>query len=319
MQPFISFEEALKQIEDLHERTTKADLQKTPLQFLGESVVATIGGVEHRLGDEAKKDLSSLTGIPVQFLLKACDDRPLQDEIVKYCIKRNPVDVDFLFRKNQLSRIYNSQSHIVTSGNILKEVHACRPDWKGFSLDINGTVRCKALTNVRKERVKDDVCETGIFFDIGRQVSIAAYLMRLVCTNGLTRVTYEANFVAEATEEQLPVLRFQARRASEHAENEFVKNFFDSAKLPAPEPARLIHQLAHRNRLPIKMEESLLDIVPTLVPPITYYDVVNIVTQYARDQEAQGEFENYDRLQRFADFSVVEATKKLCGSCMQPL
>lgn len=319
MKTVLSLDEAREQIASLGERVERHKLENAEFAVGDETMLLTSGKEPVELKKSAITDLTELAAIPSSFLMAECEDAELRRRIIQYCLKKNPCNAQFLIRRNSIARIVDVPGEIISAEDIFEEALLTREDWKGFDVQVNGTIRIKALTEFKKGRDKDDVVEAGLFLEISRQVRFASYLERVVCSNGMTRTTFQSSFTENATRDALPLIRFQARKALDNAEQQFVDDFLDTTRLRAENPSRIIHQLGRRFNLSSRLERGLLDRAPSLPRDATYYDLVNLVTESARDFENEGKTEFTDRLQEFADYGIQTAKEKLCSQCNQPL
>lgn len=281
----------------------------------------------YKLSRIALSNLLHQTHVPITFLKKHCSDEKLRTRIVDHCFSEIQGKSTLLARRNDVKTIIEGKSDISTSLDVFKTVVDALPNPYVHSISVNGSVRMKIVSPdtkrsagelALKDRKVDDVIEGGLFVEIGRVVRVSTYILRLVCTNGAMRDSYENTFSTFATKDSLPLLRFQARNAFDTVNN-YMNEFVDTRKLRVEDPALLINRFSRNGSISPSMAQYLTDRVPTLPEAPTYYDVVNLITETARDHAKMGDFSTEDKLVGFADSMIEESTHKLCSKCYKPV
>lgn len=297
------------------------DLRAMDFMVSNNDFFATYNKRDTQLGKDAVGDLLDIARVPVTFLRKDCEDAKLRKSILDYCKKENDQKLSIARRGDIVNRIYPAVTDPVGVLDVFDTIKALSDKWVGATFTSNGTSRIKLLTEARAEPAKKagDVTQAGLFLEIGRDIRIAAYLHTLVCSNGMKRTQFEHEFATMATREMLPLVRFNGRRCLEFAQQNYLHEFMSTSEQTIEDPAVMIRRLGQRQRLPLKVISDLIGEVPALPRPTSYYDVIFMITERARDLAADGNFRNADRLEDFADAITEESHGQICSRCHGPL
>lgn len=282
---------------------------------------ASYGGRDAQLSRVAAGDLLEIAHAPTTFLRRDCDSAPLQQTILDYCKHRYDQRVVFARRGDTITHIHPTPLDPLGAVEVFDTIRELSQDWVGATYTVNGSTRVKFVTRIADAPAKrpGDITQTGLLFDLGREVRVAAYLFRLVCSNGAQRVQFENEFVAVATRDLLPIIRFSARRCLSFAQETYLHEFLTTAEQTIEDPAIMLRRLGQRHRMPLRLSARLLDGIPSLPPPVTYYDVINLVTSLARDYESAGKLRIATHLETFADTLIAESHGQVCSRCHGPL
>ncbi len=272
------------------------------------------------LSKQAISDLLDIARVPVTFLRKDCDNAELNKSILDYCVKRHDAQVSIATRGDQMTRIFPAVANPIGALEVFDEVSHLSNEWIGAKCSVNGSTRITLVSPHETQAKKaGDIINSGLFVNIGSSIDIAAYLNRLICSNGMSRTVYDREFEAMATRDMLPVIRFQGRRCLEFAQETYAHEFVGTENERVTNPAVMMQRMGERRGLPLKTIAALIDAVPTLPTPCSYYDVINMITAAARDLEDAGAYNHSDRLVGLADSITAESHAQTCSTCHNPI
>ncbi|MCK4358510.1 MAG: hypothetical protein KAW92_07170 [Candidatus Cloacimonetes bacterium] len=162
---------------------------------------------------------------------------------------------------------------------------------------------------------KGDVLRTGVLVIAKRSsIVLGEFIFRMVCANGLIGESSDIMFHFRDNGES-KVIQELSRTIGvvfENTKETLLPAFIETDKIPVDKPAQRVHRFIHEHHLPPKIESELLDRIPSLPEKSTYFDLINLFTEYARDKD-NPRFENFG-------FNLInESITHRCSLCEQIL
>lgn len=323
---FLAVDDARHKIASLGERKIKSDFSPGKLAILvgGDGEISIdIGGIAAMLTKQSIKSLGWILQVP-KFVYGIKDEPELQGRILEYCRKRAPSgDFMFTIRGGSLLSVTDAKYPSITPEEAFETVTSVHKGFAVESLTLNEPVEARLVDmgiQGSPNRDKKDVTFGGMILEADGSVTTGEYLWRQVCTNGMRRQVKFTEIVAGTTTEQLKDnLRVQTQASMEYVRAEFMKDFMHSAEIKIQNPAAVLHRIARSQGLPARVEARLMDKIPSLDKEPSYYDLINIVTEYGRDMLADGQDKAGKRVATFASAMVSDTKAQACSHCHAPI
>jgi hypothetical protein len=232
---------------------------------------------------------------------------------------RADVEGQFLLRRGRLIDIVDTSKPVLTIADAFRVAKDTLPDIAGVeSISVNDVARIRLVTGLAKTPPKkvNDPSYAGLALTVGPTPGIDAYIFRLACTNGMIHEHHHIIKLADATVNIEQAYRDAVVRQFDYARDHFLPAFMESTEIVVPNPDRIVHSLAQEFRLSPDLEDMLLDRVSLLPTETTYYDVINMITDFANKQKKHHKL--FERLQRFGGQVTHASHVSRCASCARP-
>lgn len=258
-----------------------------------------ISGTTHRLKPVAQRSISNRLGIPHQYLSRCPDE--LQRENIAYWIERERNETLFFrFDGDEIRAIFTPRYKPVDNMEVMAKLTRlgygpetlvqCRLDSEFICLSIPDG---KGSFSISKEEISPGVSITNSEVGLS-SLSVSAFFLRLVCTNGLvSKAQVSASFrhVSERILTELPEVLDKVSRELEESRHSFMV----SAETPVADPLKSISSF-NRQFLLAKPEQEAVDWAWPYEQGDTMFHIVNTYTRAAHFEGLTAE--SAHRLQR---------------------
>ena len=312
---YADFDEAIEAIANEH--VVKVTMPITT-EFRDKDFLVVIDDQGYSLSKRLSRELFKMFGVSSKFVkgLEE-DDKELQAKLLDLCFARQK-GLSFLEREGDVRRL--STQPLVTHRDLMVVAENALPPeskvWAGFDPDYCFECRC-ATPDIAAAPRNDlpDQSYGGIVISTNGAVRVGSYAYRLVCSNGLRAWSRKSYKVEGATSDT--ILRKVSQmipKALKRVEEDLLPKFVKSAEISIGEPASVLKDFMIRSHKYISADtrEAIVNRIENDKP--TLYNLINAVTEHARDEENNTEaFAN--KLQVIAGDLTREAGLKYCGEC----
>lgn len=157
----------------------------------------------------------------------------------------------------------------------------------------------------------------GQFGGMTTRLAMGSFMFRLVCSNGMIRK--ESNMAYElrkfdSSANPMDLLRLWTSEILNRVRDEFLPQFAATVGKKVDDPGTMVYALAREAKIPANVTQLLIDQVPLLGPGPDMYDIVNLVTNFAKShpkyrvrlQQAAGDGTNPNAMR-------CPSCRKVCG------
>jgi len=297
-----AFDDARTEIETLAIRSFECEPSKLELatEVSSTATTLTIAGVRGRDVQPAKmsnhlvlRRVEKFMGISPSLIKEFYDDKDLLRAIFKHTLSHRDNDqVRFICRGNEVIDITDTQKPFVsplTSFDMVADI---------LGKNIFGISRCgvgygtdgfeaEFVTQVNNAPKKDkgDLSYAGIYFHSDGEMLVEPFVYRLVCSNGAIRRSSVMRLY-DSTESYMKSLG-SAVSVEVVESQKMLERFIKSAEIPVTDPVRLITAEGRRSGLPDHAVRGFIESVPAMGRDVTMYDVVNMFTSAANEQNSR--------------------------------
>ena len=289
----LEVEEARSDIEDKSVTSSLIDVGDLSFKVSGKDVEVAYDGNFFKVGP--KKVIAQIreeTGVHFRALKEYQDDRELHPMLIKHSLER---------RKGKEVRIVHSGDTVLdflpgaqawmspldvfdnTMTIIGKEVQAV----ESVRWDRKDRTSIRFVMNRAEQPPKrvDDLSHAGIWVRSNGALEVSAYVLRLVCTNGMLR---DLEVVANTTMETMQASLLAKVHEAVGRSEKMLKEFVQLDDTVAPNPAPFLTALVRQNNGTGRQLRELMEGLPSLPVNATNFDLVNYVTslEHSRDDDA---------------------------------
>jgi hypothetical protein len=315
---FENFDEAIESIEN--ENVVKV---KEPIttEFCEDDFLVVVNDNGYTLSKRLSRELFKMFGVSSKFVKGLDDDNPeLQKQLLDLCFARNK-NLQFLERGGDVRRL--STQPLVTHRELITAIKNAMPHdtrvWAGLDPDYKFECRCVTPEIIAhpKHDHQDESCG-GIIISTNGSVRVGSYAYRLVCTNGMRAWSRKTYKIEGATPDM--ILRKVAQmvpKALERVEKDLLPKFVKSAEIPIGNPDSVLTDFMLRKGsnggwMSADVRETIIKRIANDKPSL--YDLINAVTEQARDDENDNEMFS-TKLQVVAGDLTRSAELQYCGAC----
>jgi len=295
-------EEIMAEIEqEKLEKAQKVELKSQKL-FVNDKVL---------LGD-AEKSFSRMVGLPLAFV-KGCDDDDLSNRILSHC-STNLEAIKVVETGDVVTRVFPDSYQYVSRRRFLEMFVKKEPKAEVESYDKS---RISLVTERAAHPPKkiDDISYGGLTFELAYpSYRVEGFIYRLACLNGMLSPHMYSTMVDSKINLE-PELMNMADNCLKFVEGNFMPKFMELDETKVDNPTQLVHRIAQRYGLPAGVVKTIADKVPSLEAPVSYYDVVNLITSIGRDKITEGMGKTGRSLQRFGGYMTHVSNKHYCSTC----
>lgn len=311
--------------------------------------VSTLGQVELRedglvvpnhsdviLFDEtAQKQVGKFLKIPPKYLTSV--PRDLQMANVNYWLQKNSeVEAMFHIRDNFLVDVHDADKKFVPMTSLIEtvakafdaedEVQSIHSDTEKLHLDIISQASEIVVPGLgTTNRPANDITKAGIRLRANsdwelQKPTLESYLLRLVCTNGLTiqEPEYQVRLRGNTVPEILQSMEENAQKLLSNLP-ERLEAYRNSAEVPVPGNLELfVYNVGRERGLGTRIMDRVMQEIATLPSGPSVYDVMNVFTFVATQDVS---YANRLRLEGLGGELVTETETILhrCDTCERPL
>ena len=260
---------------------------------------------------------------PVEFIDCLYANPKLRDELLDFCLSQISSDKSLTFTlakdSDEILSVDEQKRSLLSPLQIFDYcIFGLPSDTSIESIHLNHYFEVRVLTSISDSppKRKGDISRGGVFLRASnKSIEIGEYAFTLLCLNGLwgeTSRTKRKVYGEQDSRKTLNSVKETTKAVFSEVKDKFLPALMESDEIPVKAPTQLIHRLARENRLAPETEASLLDRVPSLPEASTYYDVINMVTSYAREAGSVS-------LQKFGGKILKESSRYACNRCHRPL
>jgi hypothetical protein len=145
--------------------------------------------------------------------------------------------------------------------------------------------------------------------------SVATYLHRLVCTNGMvvTDRGFRVDARGETVDEVLASLELKAELAFSAVERN-IEHFYALRQEEVANPERTLLRLFDEFDVPTRLRDGILHRAPEIEAPATMFDLMNLITNQANHDEVAFNPGQRHRLQSVGGSIIVDRASR-CSHC----
>lgn len=274
----------------------KATLQKDvilPASSMGFDGIEwlNIGGSQYKLRTHAQQQICSRLKIPHQYLIR-CGER-VQDENIRHWLDREPDSRKFLVRLEggEVRAIFTDKYQPVNHVDVLQELIAQYGENQETQTMFGENILTLNMVNPNREIVvaQNDRLHPGVSItnsETGfRPFSVAKFILRLVCTNGLIAFKRELGIKVRHVVSKF-FERHSLARIIEMAKNDnghYEQLLQKAAIQPVKEPPKMFAQLDKQFQLD-SAERTAVQTGFDLEPGETMYHIINAYTRGSQDR-----------------------------------
>jgi len=262
----------------------------------------------------------SHVGAPRRFL-HACEDSELSDQLLSYCVSKAP-QIQVLSRHGIGESVAPFDFPTLTTFDLLSTATSAieveSPRFGG--INVNGSLYAEIIVNEAQEppsRV-GDISRAGVAIHRNGKISVASYIYRLACTNGMICM-HEENIkvVSSINREQLlSGISHHVQEAVRLSKGSFLPQFVSTVDTEVGDPSSLFAGLARDGHISSRMAEELIAVSPAREGD-TLYDAINLVTRHANSFMQEHRIDEALKLQRLGGFLAHPIDR--CNNCHRRL
>ena len=312
-----SLQEARQKICEREERKLQVTLAELRRRFENGTDYFIVEGRDLKLIENSLSNYAELLGINVKLLEKLTPEPELRENLIKFLTSLKPDTAITLILNNEMKYVESiTERSVISELEIFDHTWICLPKNLKVDLRLNGKFEIRYITDfaMTPPRKKDDILKAGVHvYADNRGIEVSQFVLNLVCTNGLIGESIRFRRRINTDSDSRNILQ-QIKEATESAYNcakdHLIPAFIEMDDVPLNNPSQRAHRLVREHRLPSKIESELLDRIPSLKEDCSYYDLINLLTEFGRDNEDV-------RFEKLASKLIDEGSSHRCSHCQR--
>lgn len=244
-----------------------------------------LGHGERNLPVADASGVASCLGLSGTAVREYIDNAPLLKSMISHSLKkRSDETVRLMGTQDAILSVRKPEGPNLTppqafemARQTLNPLHVERITTLGTQVEV------RLVTDYAEHPPSDvnDLSHAGVMFSMNGAVKVAGFSVRLICTNGQSRVFEKHSYgdIEDPVEDSMRDI-FEAAHADAVS---LTRNFVKLAETPLEAPEQITVRLGRRAGLPARFVTEATEAMPSLPPDASQYDLMNLLTRMARD------------------------------------